>query len=100
MTSGASASDEDMKLWLLLLLRHGWSNLRSPAAVFADDGQLVPSEMHSLAMDVDENSHGNHGGDGAWSTVASQGQRQALFNGRAGHTHDSRALTASRVCAI
>ena len=62
----------------LVSLRHGASELRSPAVVVPDVGQISTREVDSLAMDVDENSDSDHGSDEARATVADKWQRQTL----------------------
>ena len=77
MTARATARDEDMET-LFRSLRHGASELRGPAVVVPDIGQISTREVDSLAMDVDEDSDCDHGCDEARATVADKWQRQAL----------------------
>ena len=36
--------------------------LGSPSALSADHGELIPSQMNALAMDIDQDTHRHHGG--------------------------------------
>jgi hypothetical protein len=53
--------------------------LGSPSALSADHGELIPSQMNALAMDIDQDTHRHHGGQQARPSVRHEGEWKALI---------------------
>jgi hypothetical protein len=74
----SSAGDEDMDGigfgWF-----HGRSDLGCPTTIAPDHRELTPRNVHTLSVDIDQNTYGNEGGKQTRSAIADKGQGQPLI---------------------